>query len=265
MLTTLAFLAALPLSPADAGGLTLTNATLRYGLFGPVRPEGKVLPGDSLAVRFEIENVAVDKEGKAHYASSVEVTDPAGKVIFEQAPRPEEVYLTLGGTSLPASATVVIGLEQSPGEYTIKVTVKDTLADKSATLTQKFTVQPKGFGFIGLAGSSDPEGKYPSGPPYVGQALYLNAAVIGFDRGPKKQPNLVFEMTILDEQGKPTLPKAFDDVVDKNVPDNAAAVPVQFLITINRPGKFTAELKATDKVGNKTTTLKIPFTVPAAH
>src|SRR5262249_37750888 len=194
--------------------------------------------------------------------ATLEVTDSAGKAVFQQPPRDQEVYLTLGGNTLPGSAAVFLGLEQAPGDYTMKVTVKDGLGGKSASLSQKFTVVPKALGFIGLSATCDPEGRYPAGMLIVGQALYLNAAVLGFERGgDKKQPNLVIEMTIKDEAGKPTLPKPFDDVVTKDVPDNAVVIPAQFLVTLNRPGKFSVELKATDKIANKTTTLTIPFTV----
>lgn len=265
MLTTLAFLAALPLAPAQQGDLALTHPVLRYGLHGPVRPDGKVLPGDSLTLQFEIENIT-NKDGKAQYTTALEVTDPQGNPAFKQAPREQDVFLTLGGNSLPASASVAIGLQQPAGEYVIKVAVTDLAAKKSAALTQKFTVLPKGFGFIGLSGSSDPEGRCPCGPPHVGQAIYLNAAVIGFERaGPDKQPNLTFEMKILDEQGKPTLPKPFDDVVDKKVPADTLVVPAQFLVSLNRAGKFTVELKATDNVSKKSTTLQLPLVVPPAH
>src|SRR5262245_56277876 len=137
MLTTLAFLAALPLAPAQAGDLTLANPKLKYGLLGPARPEGKVLPGDHLTLQFDIENISVDKDGKAKYNSTLEVTDSAGKLIFQQPPRDQEVYLTLGGTTQPGSATVFIGLEQAPGEYTMKVTVKDLQSSKGANLSQK--------------------------------------------------------------------------------------------------------------------------------
>jgi hypothetical protein len=271
MLTTLAFLAALPLAPAQQGELSLTHPQLRYGLHGPVRTDGKVLPGDNLTLQFDIENVT-NKDGKARYSTALEVIDPKGKAVFKQAPREQDVFLTLGGNSLPASATVALGLEQPAGEYTIKVDVTDLEAKKTATLSQKFTVLPRGFGFVGLSASSDPDGRCPCGPPHVGQAIYLNAAVIGFERaGPAKQPNLVFEMRILDEQGKPTLPRPFTAVVDDKaakehyVDERAVVVPAQFLVALNRAGKFTVELKATDKIGKKDVVLQIPIVVQPAR
>ncbi len=49
--------------------------------------------------------------------------------------------------------------------------------------------------------------------------------------------------------------------VDKDVMPTAVSVPIQFLISLNRPGKFTVELKATDKVSGKTDTRSFPITV----
>jgi hypothetical protein len=261
MLTTLAFLAALPLAPAQAGDLSLTNPRLTYGLLGPVRSEPQILPGDNLTLRFEIENLTVDPEGKAKYTIALEAVDAAGKPVFQQPPRPQEMFLTLGGNSLPGSASLFLAANQAPGEYTLKVLVKDAISGKSAALAQKFTVLPKALGLVGLSATCDPEGTFPVGLPLTGESLYLNVGVIGFTRGSDRQPNVVAEIRILDEQGKPTLPRPFSAAADKDVPDKVLVVPFQFLVSLNRPGKFTAELKATDKLANKTVTMTIPFTV----
>jgi hypothetical protein len=262
MLTTLAFLAALPLAPAQQGNLNLTHARLTYGLLGPARAESKILPDDDIVLHFDIENVKVDMEGKVKYSSGMEVTDPSGKVIFMQPAREQEMFNTLGGTTVPAYAVVHIGSEQAAGEYTLKVTVNDLQANKSAMLTQKVQVQPKGFGLIRVSTTSDIDAKHPAGVLSVGESLYINAMVAGFARGTNKQPNLDVEMKILDDKDQPTLPKPFKDVVDKDVPEKVQLIPLQFLVTLNRAGKFKAELTVTDKAANnKKATLTIPFTV----
>jgi hypothetical protein len=268
MLTTLAFLAALPLAPAQQGNLSLNNPRFTFGLLGPVRPDAKVLPGDSIALQFDIDNVTVDKEGKVKYSTALDVLDPKGKSIFMQPARDQEVFNTLGGHSLPGSASVFLGLEQDPGDYTLKVTVKDLQSQKSATLSQKFTVLPKAMGFVGLTTTSDADGRVPAGVLSVGESLFVNTAVIGFGRaGAAKQPNLTVEMTVLDDQNKPTLPKPFSVVVDEKAPkeshvdEKAVVVPFQFLVSLNRAGKFAVELKVTDNIAKKTVTQKIPFTV----
>jgi hypothetical protein len=261
MLTTLAFLAALQMAPAQQGTLSLTNPRYTFGLLGPARADAKVLPGDTLTLQFDIENLSVDKEGKVNYSTGLEVADPSGKNIFTQPARDQEVFVTLGGTTLPGSAAIFIGADQAPGEYVLKVSIKDVANQKTGTLTQKFQVLPKAFGFIRISTTSDPDGKNPAGLLGVGESLYVNAELIGFSRPAGTQPNLVVEMRVLDEKGQPTLPKPFTDTVDKDVPDKTALVPFQFLVSLNRAGKFTLELKATDQVGKKTVTQTIPFQV----
>ena len=41
----------------------------------------------------------------------------------------------------------------------------------------------------------------------------------------------------------------------------ALSVPVQFLVALNRAGKFKIELKATDQLSGKTVELKFPISV----
>ena len=88
--------------------------------------------------------------------------------------------------------------------------------------------------------------------PGAGEGLWLTFGVVGFDRGGEaKQPDLTFEMRILDEAGKPTRTKPLTLQVNKDVPPDAALAPGQFFLSLNRSGKFTIELTATDKVSGR--------------
>jgi hypothetical protein len=88
----------------------------------------------------------------------------------------------------------------------------------------------------------------------------VNFHAVGFERA-SGQPNLSVEMKILDDKGNATLKKPFTGEVNKDVPDKLAALPMQFLVELNRPGKFTVELTATDKVSGKKTNASFPITV----
>ena len=66
---------------------------------------------------------------------------------------------------------------------------------------------------------------------------------------------------MLDQNGKPTVEKPPTGEVSKDVPDKLLALPMQFLLDLNREGSFTVELKATDKVSGKTATVSFPLTV----
>jgi hypothetical protein len=263
MMTALALLATLPLAPGQTGDLTLSGTRLTHGLLGPQRADNKFLPGDKLVVSFNIEGMGSDSQGKVHYSTSLEVSDAAGKVIFRQPPARElEAVNALGGSRLPAYAQVDIGLQQPPGEYTLKVIVGERASRKSATLTQKFTVLPAGFGLVQVSASGDPENQVPAGLLGEGQTVWINALVVGFGRdNATKQPNVTLELRVLDATGKPTLPQPFGGAVNKDVPANATALPVQFLLPLNRTGKFTVELKATDQTTGKSATQTFPITV----
>ena len=80
----------------------------------------------------------------------------------------------------------------------------------------------------------------------------------------QKQPDLAFEMRILDESGKPVRAKPYAVEVNKDVPADAALAPAQFLLPLNRAGKFTVELTATDKAGGKKAQVTFPLTVAEA-
>ena len=250
----------------QAGKLSLSNPRAGYGLLGPTRADMKYLPGDSVYVLFDIEGVAVDSTGKAQYSIGMEVADAKGKVLFKQEPRNLEAVNALGGNRLPAHAHLDIGMDQPPGDYSLKVTVVDRTSKSSQVLTRNLQVLPKGFGIVRLRLTPDSEGQIPA-PPVgaVGEALHVNCGVVGFERDKsKKQPHVTAELRVLDEGGKPTLPKPFQGVINQDVPEKASAVPVQFLLPLNRPGKFTIELKATDQLSKKSAQLAFPFTVVEA-
>ena len=260
MWATLAFAAALGLAPDQTGPLQLTNARATYGFLGATRPDNKLLPGDVYFVTYDIENITV-KNGKALYKMSMEFLNSKGKAEFKRDPEDLESTLSLGGTRMPGMASAEVGTETAPGEYTLKVEVTDRSTNKSETLVRKFEVLPKAFGLVQLTLSADPQGKVPAGALGVGQSLYVNSHVVGFQRGPAGQPNVALELRVLDEGGKPTLASPLTGRIDKGVPPKDPVLPGEFLVSLNRPGKFTVELKATDEVANKSVTQSFPITV----
>jgi hypothetical protein len=262
MLNTLALVAALSLSPAQGGALALTNELLTYGLLGAPRADSKLLPGDAYFIAFDIENISVDTTGVVKYSMTMDVSDSKGKTIFRQEPQEVEALNSLGGTRVPAFAHVEIGLDQPPGEYTLKVIVTDRANKATKTLTRKFEVVAREFGLVRLALTTDGEGRLPAANyGFVGQSIWVNFAAVNFVRDTKKEPFVSVQMTVLDESGKPTLPKPFVGEVRKDVPANVLAVPMQFFLTLNRPGKFTIKIRATDEVGKKFSELTVPLVV----
>jgi hypothetical protein len=273
MLTQLALFAALSMSPAQAGSMTLANPRITYGELGSKRPDNKLLPGDIFFLSFDINGIKVSDSGRVKYGMAMEVTDSAGKSIFKQMPVERDDFLPLGGTKLPARAFVSIGVDQAPGTYTCKVTVTD-LADKdkmvSKSLEQAFVVTARGFGIVQLYTAADLKGEIPA--PLVGvagQAMFVHFAVIEFARDPgTKQPSLTIEMVVYDKDNKPTLEKPtakqIPDESDGKVDEKAVGIPMRFLVPMNREGGFLIELKATDNITKKESKVYLPLRVFAA-
>jgi hypothetical protein len=259
--TTLVFVAALSLAPGQAGSLSLANPHTTYGIGGLPRGDTKFLPGDSVALAFEIQGIKPDSSGKVLYSIGMEVTDSGGKSVFKQAPRDLEAPASLGGNSVPGFATVQIGLDQPPGMYTLKVTVTDRTTKAAQSLTRACEVLPKGFGLVRFHTSRDPEGRYLAALFAEGETLWVNFSAVGFARGPQGQPDVTVSLRVLDESGKPTAAKASTGEVAKDVSANAPAIPMQFWLDLNRSGKFTVEVKATDKVSGKNAALSFPLLV----
>jgi hypothetical protein len=262
MWTTLAMTAALALG--QTGELRLTNVRPTYGpLMGPRKDAEnlKLLPGDLLCISFDIENLKVAPDGQVKYSTAMEVTDKNGKVQYRQEPQDFEAYHNLGGGHAPAAVASDIGTDTPPGEYTITGTITDRSTKTTKKLSQKFEVLPKGFGLVRLGLSYDQGGLLPAPPVGVaGQHLFVNFWVAGFERDKdNKMPNVTGSLRIL-ENGRPTLEKNLSGSI-KMAAAGPSLIPFTFALSLNRPGKFTVEVKATDEIGKKTATQTFDLTV----
>jgi hypothetical protein len=259
---TVLLVATLGLLPGRAGQLSVENARFTRGVLGPTRDAARALPGDTLYLCFDVEGITVDDAGKVRYSTALEVTNPEGKAVFKQDPRSHEVAAALGGSRITAFANVNIGFQQPPGEYTLKVSVADLAGGSKATLTKTFEVLPRDFGLVQLSTTADAEGLLPVPTPGAGQGLWLHFGAVGFARDPgTMQPNVTVALRVLDENGKPTQAKPAVGGINKNVQPDAVILPVQLSLLLNRPGKFTVELTATDQVSGKSDKLSFPLTV----
>jgi hypothetical protein len=243
--------------------LRLFNARATHGLLGPDRSEDKVLPGDQYWVAFDIEGVHTDPGGQVSYTMAMDLTNKEGKVIYSQEPKDLNAVNSLGGTRMQGFTYIQVGLRQPAGEYTINVTFTDRNSKAVQTLHKKFEVMPADFGLVNLGVFADPDGRIPAPPQGVtGQPLTIVASAVGFSRDAKaKQPSVVAELKIYDENGKPTLAKPFTFEVNQGVSESAPYIPFPFMIFLNRPGKFTVDFRATDRITKKTGKLSFPLTV----
>lgn len=253
-------------SPGQNAGLDIINVGFSYGPNGPTRTEAKYLPGDVLFLDFHISGLQFNAEGKANYSIGMLVTDAKGETVLRQDPKPQESLNYLGGKVLPGSAHLQIGTEQAPGAYTIKITVSDQAAKTTRSIERKFEVLPVGFGLVQVGLSADPDALVPKASlGIVGETVFLNFAAVGFERDQtSKQPRVAIALRILDEQGQPTLKNPLTGEANSNIPENLKLIPMQFPITLNRPGKFTLELSARDLLGNRSAIVTLPLQVSGA-
>lgn len=245
--------------------LSLTHVRATHGLLGPQRANENLSPGDVLFVCFDIEGISADDEGKVRYSTVLEVSDASGKVLFKQVPQKSEATLSLGGNRIPAYAQISVGLSAPAGDYGYKVTVKDLLSGKEKIITGSAKVLAKDFSLVRTAVSMDVDGQYPATAFGSGQGIWVSCSAVGFERDrASKQPNVVFEMRVLDDSGNPIHKKPATNAVSKDVPENGFAIPMGFPLTLNRPGKFTVELLASDLISGKKAKTSFPITVRPA-
>ncbi len=266
MLLSCALTAALGLVPAQAKALELTNARVTYGLLGQKRPDSdspRLLPGDVYLVSFDITNLKMKKDGKALCSMGMELTGKGlvGPVLVK-APANLDAVCSLGGGRLPSYALWVIGTDVPPDEYTLKVTVKDRLANQTAVLTRRFEVLPPRLGLVRLGLSYDTGA--PAPPVAVrGQTYLLSFSLVGFTLDAKKAPNVSVEMSVLDEKNRRVV-APFKGEVKSVDPKFAQFVPFDPIpIELNRAGKYTIVLEATDNlaVPKRTAQQRLKLTV----
>src|SRR5206468_3327887 len=83
------------------------------------------VPGDTIHLAVEVQNMTFDSNGKASYAMGLEIVDPKGTELLKQKPRTASALNYLGGTTMPCAANLQVPLESAPGTYTFRVTVID--------------------------------------------------------------------------------------------------------------------------------------------
>jgi hypothetical protein len=260
--TAVALAAAMSLLPGEAKELKITNVRETLSALGPVWLQPHLIPGTTYSLAFDIEGITIAADGKVLYSMGTEVTNAKGKMVFRREPRDLEAVAPLGGNRIPAFAQLDIGLDQQPGDYTLKITVTDRASKKSQSITKPVQLNAKEFGLVRVTASTDQEGAVPAAALGVGQSLWVGAAVVGFARDKEsKRPHVRVSLRVLDEQGKPTLEKPFVGELGKDAHGNAISLPAQFCLLLNRPGTFTVELQADDAAAGKTSRISFPISV----
>ncbi|TMQ35086.1 MAG: hypothetical protein E6K70_04190 [Planctomycetota bacterium] len=263
MWMTLTLAMVLNAATAKDSSLTIANDRLTYGYLGAARKDEEFLPGDTCFLAFDVQGMTFDAAGKAAYSLSMEVQNEKGETRFKQVPNKLQAQNYLGGTMLHSVAHLQIPMEAKPGTYTLRLTIEDRASKATKTLERKGKVLPADFGIVQVGTTADAEG-ITAVPPLgtVGQSLFVNFSVVGFERDKaRKQPDVEVSMRLLDEQGNPTTTKPLTGSARSGIPDDYKLLPMQFGLTLNRTGKFTVEVSANDKLSNKTAKVSFPIKV----
>lgn len=249
--------------PSVAQAVDISNIRVRYGPFGAIRakpgdPIIQCLPADTIFMTFDIEDLQLDaKTGRASYDTILELLDSEGKVKYEKKTQ-NDVLPHLGGSRMPGDLYLSLGAKQAAGSYSVRLKVIDKLAKegKGKQFTYPFEVIKPGFGFIQ---TTAPALGVPGGP-YLTTFGLVN---LGLDA--KKNPDAEVSIRILDDKGvavrpavKIQLPAEMPAGVDLAVEN---FVPLSYPVFLNRPGRYTIEVSATDKIGAKTAKMSYSLNV----
>jgi hypothetical protein len=248
----------LALTGQCASALEVKNTRPAYGPLGATRPDNKFLPGDVLLIHYDIEGLTPHtKTGKVAYSSELEFLDSKGKTISSKKSEAQSLIPDLGPKSVAGIMNAIMGEDQKPGKYTVKLKVTDLNSKKTAEFAYPFELLPKGFGAIRVM---SPAFGVPGGESMIQFAL----VELPLDK--KGNPSVDITMTITEEGSKTTLstkvinwPKDLPD--DLNL-QKQNLVPVVIPISnLNRAGRFVINLDVEEKNQKRNIKLRFPLTV----
>jgi|GEM_PF-3774843 len=249
----------LALAPCQDSKLAITKLRATYGVPGVARPDNLVSPGDVLFLAFDITGVKLDGDGKATYQIVTEIKNSKGETEYKHSSKPIHVLSLLGGDRITAFTQVDVGTKQVPGEYTVQVTVKEPTGD-SASEKAVFTLTSPQFALVQVQTGIDAERKASTPIFMVGQTAYLSGVLVGFKRDDAGNPKVQLEVSITDEQGNATTKTPKTETL-QTLPKQATSIPLQIPVVLNRPGKFTLQVKIVDQLADKAFNLKLPLSV----
>jgi hypothetical protein len=245
--------------------LAIRDVTPTYGPLGPARKSLAVPAGDELYFRYAITGVRTDAAGRVDGELHVQLTGPNGQALLDDK-RPINGLLALGGQTLPATANVSFGPETPAGDYTMTVTVRDKLSGESASFQRKVTCTKAAFALVRLRLSHDERGTIPAAGGMLGQTVHVRCQAIGFDRSQAKV-RVVIAMETADAEERSLMPRPIQARLATEGAEQVAQVrSVDFngSLILNRVGKFTLRLTATDEVSGQKAEVRVPLHVAAA-
>lgn len=239
---------------------------MTYGGSGPKRPP-VLIQGEAGAATLRVSGIRLNPKGKAQVEIVSELLDDQGQP-FRQLPKQTlTTDLSLGGDSFVRVIYVPTGPEVPAGQYALRVSVADKVADQHALCEMPVEVRPEGtFGALLLRLAHDKAGQIPAGPGFVvGQKAHLCMLLSGHQIVDQKL-HITGQITLLDEEGNRTGLLSAPISIQQQIPPLAIPTPwtrfpLEFNWDANRPGRFRVQLQLEDRLGGAKVTYEIPFTV----
>ena len=263
MRTTLAALTlALAVQTAQAK-LEIRDVQASYGQLGPERKSAEYVPGEEVYLRYTLDGVRTDDDGRAGGELRLTVRDADGKVLFDRK-SPLQQTLALGGDRVPGFASVELGHQFPPGKYELTVEYADLLAKDAVSFRHPFTVKPLELAIARLRFSQDEAGRVPARVGgMLSQTLFFKFQAVGFDRS-KGEIDVDMDVRVLDPKGQPVAPRGVRAAVHNEQPEvvqKATHVNFSGELTLHRAGEFVLRITVTDKQAKKSVTFEAPMKV----
>lgn len=241
---------------SSQNALTIENVRPTFGSPGPDRAGAlQVYPGDTLFISFALKGLQTNNQGQGKVRLVVEATDAAGTRVFRQDSGETSFLNALGGDSFHTNVRLDLGPKTTPGKYKVKVIATDLTSKANATKESDVEVLPPGFAIVKVTAGTDQNLTSSATVFGIGQGLYVGFTVIGYQNEPAtKHPKLRLEMKV--KEAGAVLPGAsqigeVNATQAEKVPQGSSMVPGRFLLPLNKVGKYTVEVTATDLVTQK--------------
>jgi hypothetical protein len=232
------------------------------------------VPGETIYLRFDVENYTRTAEQKTAIAWVIEATDPKGIPIVPPIQGKKEATLQEEDKDwLPRVRVPIEVPSPAPGgSYSLHIKVTDTISNNTATADTKFSVSGaqfppaqelaiRNFGFF-----HSEEDPHPlESPAYrAGESMYARFQIAGYKYGPANAIEVTYGISILGPAGNVMYTQ------DPAVEEKSASfypkpwVDANMSLSLNagtKAGEYTLVIKVNDKVGNQTAEIRKPFHV----
>lgn len=240
----------------------ISHITAATGPYWPSKKELVYYPGDLVSFRYLVSGLQTDKNQAIDTTVTCAVFESNGKLIISQS-QPWNYHAVLGDGAGPHMTGFEVNDRFKPGDYTVKVTVRDNLADREASFERHLTVRPEEWAISAVAFYRDSEGRQPGClDAHLGEQLYYKMKIIGYD---KQRIDCEMRMELLDAKGDDVLSKPFTQVFVNNNGELIRSVPYLraegALPTFTRPGKYTLKITVVDHVHEKIAVYQAPLKI----